>query len=282
MSMTSPREILNYLAPLIVTAGEYSATIQANVTRHVAKDGSTLFHQALSDADLTIQSFFEVALLAKFPHLSFFSEERASSLNTRYFPQGAELEVLLDPIDGTRAYIDNRPNYQVIVAIHDKDSLCGALVFLPRAGEVLMAVRGEGARIFSVQEIRGGLPGKPLVLTGTEGPVLIFHHPEIVDALRGMIDIRDLAVEYERGEQGLNSMDLLHGRASAVILAPSQAIDAGALAFIAQEAGGIVSDKDGNPVGSYRNEPTRTLPCVVASVNAAWHSKVLGLLRNII
>jgi len=77
------------------------------------------------------------------------------------------------------------------------------------------------------------------------------------------------------------STDLLQGRSVATIVAPSQAIDGGALSFIAQEAGATVTDQFGNPVGSYRANPKRVLPCVIAAVNDEWHQKVLELVRDV-
>jgi myo-inositol-1(or 4)-monophosphatase len=278
--MTSPREILSYLLPFVVSAGKYSAAIQQGVNTHQAKEGTTLFHQALSDADISIQSFIEVALLAKFPQVSFFSEEQAASLNARYFPLGADYEVLLDPVDGTRAYIDNRSTYQVIVTVHDSQAICGALAYMPRRGEALMAIRGEGATRLTDSEIAQGSLGRALRVSQNEGPVLVFNRPDIVARLRAHVDVRDLAQEYERGEQGHTSMDLLRDRANAVILAPSQAIDGGALAFIAQEAGATVTDATGAAVGSYRGNAQRVLPCVIVGVNPTWHQKVLELMRD--
>jgi myo-inositol-1(or 4)-monophosphatase len=278
--MTSPREILDYLLPFVVTAGSYSAAIQGGVASHDPKEGSTAFHSALSDADLTIQSFIEVVLLAKFPKVSFFSEEEASSLNKKYFPPDAELEVLLDPVDGTRSYIDNRSAYQIIVTIHDRKTICGALVYIPRHKEAFVAVRGEGAFVLSADDIERGATGKRLLLTHSSGPILVFNRPDLVQKLSPHVDIRDLTVEYSRGSEGFVSTDLLQRRAAATIAAPCQAIDGGALSFIAQEAGAVVTDQFGNPVGSYRENPKRVLPCVIAAVNKEWHEKIVRLMQT--
>jgi myo-inositol-1(or 4)-monophosphatase len=279
--MTSTREILNYLLPFVSTAGTYSAVIQSGVASHDAKEGSTAFHHALSDADLTIQSYLEVALLSKFPKVSFFSEEQASSLNRKYFPEDAELEVLLDPVDGTRSYIDNRSAYQIIVTVHDRSGISGALVYLPRHQQAFLGVRGEGTFVVTSEDIAQGRQGARRTLTHSSGPVLVFNRADLVQKLQQHIDVRDFLDEYERGPEGFTSMDLLNGRASAIIVAPSQAIDGGALSFLAQEAGAIVTDQHGKPVGSYRHNPKRVLPCVVAAVNREWHEKVLGLIQGI-
>jgi fructose-1,6-bisphosphatase/inositol monophosphatase family enzyme len=279
--MPTPREVIDYLLPSVVTAGAYSAAVQGRIGVHAAKEGSTAFHHALSDADLTIQAFLEVALLAKYPDLSFFSEEQDQSLNLKYFPEGQELEVLLDPVDGTKAYIDNRAAYQVIVTLHDQQSICGSICYLPRADRCFIAVKDEGAFSLSAEEIRLRSPGTQISVRHATGPVLVFNQPELVAALHPFFDVRDLAVEYASKAWSFATTDLLVGRASAIISAPCQAIDGGSLAFIAHEAGAIVSDPEGNPMGSFRGNPKRVLPCIVAAATAEVHLELLKALRGV-
>lgn len=278
--MTLPREIINYLLPCIATAGSYSATVQRRVATHAAKDGATPFHHALSDADLTIQSFMEVALLARFPQVSFFSEEQDVSLNKKYFPEDAEYEVMLDPVDGTRAYIDGRPNYQVIVAIHDRHSIVGAVAYLPQLKRCYVAVKGEGAFVLTPEEATEGRRGTPLTLGQTSGPVLVFNRPDLVAKLSSAFDVRDLVEEYSLGPTGLNSLDLLSGKAVATIMSPCQAIDGGALGFIAREAGAIVSNEHGHALASFRSEPKRIVQCLVVATTQRAHEEIISALEG--
>jgi len=274
-NMTTPLEILNYLLPFVATAGDYSADIQSRVGAHKAKDGATAFHHALSDADLSIQSYLEVALLARYPMVSFFSEEQDSSLNVKYFPKKAQLEVLLDPIDGTRSYIDNRPHYQVIVTIHDEHEIVGALSYMPRLDTCYIATRGEGAVRLTHKEVRTGGSGTKLTLGKASGPILVFNQPDLVQKLSPDFEVRDIVEEYSRQPGRYNFTDFLEGSAIATINIPCQAIDGGALSFIAKEAGAIVSDGAGHPVGNYRGSSKRTVPCVVTSSSPQQHALIL-------
>lgn len=278
--MSKAAEILEYLLPFVAKAGAYSVAVQERVTTHASKGGPTLFHEALSDADLTIQGYLEVALLGQYPGVSFFSEEQSQSLNAKYFPPAAELEVLLDPIDGTRAYIAQRAQYQIIVTIHDTQSIVGVLCYQPRLDRCYLAVRGSGAYVRTHQECQSGQPGTRLDVTTATGPVLVFDRPDLVDKLGGTFDVRDLATEFDsQSIEGRHySTDLLTQRASCVISAPAQAIDGGALAFVASEAGAVVSDELGKELGSFRTTSERTLRCVIASANAMFHQEVLRLL----
>lgn len=278
--MVDIREILEYLIPFVATAGAYSAAVQSRIDVHNSKDGPTPFHHALSDADLTVQSYIEVALLARYPEVSFFSEERDQSLNTKYFPPSAELEVLLDPIDGTRAYIAQRSHYQIIVTVHDARRIVGALCYMPRLDRCYVATQGEGAYVRSRKECSAGALGTRLDVTKSTGPVLVFNRPDLVKKLCGSFDVRDLTREFDLGSTAYYSTDLIDGRVSSVISAPAQAIDGGALAFIAAEAGAVVSDEAGAELESFRASPQRILPFVIASANSDVHERVLRTLRE--
>jgi len=278
--LPTPSEIIRHLLPHVATAGSYSSYIQNRVGQHAAKDGATSFHQALSDADLTIQSYLEVVMLARFPELSFFSEEHEQSLNVKYFRPDAPLEVLLDPIDGTRCYLDNRQHYQIIVAIHDNAQLVGALLFQPRLDRCYIAVKGEGAYVLTHSEASIGARGTRLSLSATSGPVLMFNQPELYAKLAPHVDARDIIVEYAKNPGHYNSTDILEGRALACIHSPCQAIDGGAIAFIAKEAGATVSDFSGKEMGNFRVSPKRIVPDILVSACPNAHQKILSALQS--
>src|SRR5215510_10627944 len=146
-------EFVRFLLPHLVTAGNYSTQIQRRVKAHSPKTGDTAFQQALTDADLSVQAFLEVVLLSRLPEIAFFSEEQEQSLNAKYFPPGAEFEVLLDPIDGTRAYLDGAEKYQIIVTLREHRSVAAALCYMPRREQCYVAIRGKGAFVYSTREM---------------------------------------------------------------------------------------------------------------------------------
>lgn len=278
--MTTPQEIISYLLPFVATAGSYSAQIQKDVGMHDAKAGETIFHSALSDADVTIQAYMEVALLAKFPHVSFFSEEQEQSLNRKYFADNYELEVLLDPIDGTRSYVDSREQYQVIVTIHDRSEVVGAICHMPRRGHCYTATKGGGAYILTHDEVLRGGQGKRHLVVGSQGPVLVFNRPDLVEKLSPHVEVVDILTAYTESPGKHNMTDLLERKATATLHSPCQAIDAGAVALIAAEAGAIVSDFDGEPLKSFRSCSKRTVPDALVSTDPGQHERILCALRQ--
>lgn len=278
--MTTPRDIISYLLPFVATAGAYSVQVQREVGTHGAKDGATKFHHALSDADLTIQGYLEVVLLAQFPHLSFFSEEQEQSLNRKYFAEDYELEVLLDPIDGTRAYIDNREFYQIIVTIHDRKGIVGSLCHMPRRDRCYIATRGGGAFVLSHAEVQARGQGRRLTLPQPRGPVLVFNAPDLVEKLSPHMTVKDLAVSYEAAGERHYSTDLLEGLAVATLQRPVQAIDGASIGLIAAEAGAIVTDFAGKPLGSFRGSEKRVLPNILVAADRHVHELILKALAD--
>jgi fructose-1,6-bisphosphatase/inositol monophosphatase family enzyme len=276
--MPTPNEIIAHLLPFVFTAGQYSLAIQKTIGTHPAKDGTTIFHHALSDADLTIQSYLEVALLAKYPEISFFSEEQDQSLNVKYFAEDAEIEVLLDPIDGTRSYIDNRDHFQIIVTIHDRSQIVGVLCSMPRRNRCYTAIKGEGAYCMTAEDYRAGNRGQRVQVQANQGPILLFNSPDIEQRLSSSFVVRDLAFTYNGGATPYDSTDLIDSRASGVVLSNCQAIDGGALAFIASEAGAVVSDFAGNPMGNFRAAKKRVLPNILVAADSNTHVRLLKLL----
>jgi fructose-1,6-bisphosphatase/inositol monophosphatase family enzyme len=103
----------------------------------------------------------------------------------------------------------------------------------------------------------------------------------MVACLRGSLEVRDLAQEFDSDDEAnaSHSTDLLACRASSIVFAQVQAIDVGALAFIAEEAGAIVTDLHGAELASYRSSLARTLPMLVASARRDVHDTVLRRLQ---
>ena len=278
--MTTPQAIISYLLPFVATAGAYSAQIQREVGTHEAKDGATIFHHALSDADLTIQSYLEVVLLAKFPFVSFFSEEQEQSLNRKYFAPQYDLEVLLDPIDGTRAYIDNREFYQIIITIHDAREIVGSICYMPRRDRCYVATRGKGAYVLNRAEMESGAQGRRLVLEHSASPALVFNAPEIERKISRVMEVKDLLTSYQQDEGRFYSTDLLEGRACATLHCPVQAIDGASIALIAEEAGALVTDFEGRRLESFRESPKRTQPSALVAVNAEVQARILAAIAG--
>lgn len=93
----------------------------------------------VSAADLEIDRMLRATLLGARPDYGWLSEESA--------PVGGKERVfVVDPIDGTRAYIAGEPSFSHALAVVEGGRTVAAVVHLPRLGVTFEAVRGEGAR----------------------------------------------------------------------------------------------------------------------------------------
>ena len=120
-SLVTPIQIIETLLPTIKLAGRYACNIQSQIRTQPEKSeyGENFYATALSDADLTVQTTIELAMLAHFPDIAFFGEEYEKSYNTKYFssttfPDEDELFVTLDPIDGTRVTNNSSSSGKVV------------------------------------------------------------------------------------------------------------------------------------------------------------------------
>jgi myo-inositol-1(or 4)-monophosphatase len=271
-------EIISFLLPHLVTAGHYSTQIQQRIAARPAKEGSNSFQQALSDADLSVQGFLEVALLSRFPEIAWFSEEFADSLNLKYFTANSGLEILLDPIDGTRSYLDGAPSYQIIVTFRQRNSISAVLCHMPRREVCYAATRGGPALALPLSAMKNGLlEGAPIRLSDQSRRVILFNAPGIKSALGGRFDVIDIYEEYVSKGIHHGFTEMLAGEAAACIHPKPQLIDAAAIAFLAQQAGGTLTGLAGETLHFDQRADQRG-PGLVVSASAGLHQELLECL----
>ncbi len=249
----SPREILAALLPHLRVAAGYARQVQAKIASLPAKDtGDNFFAAALTDADLSIQTLVEVALLGTFPDLRFYGEEYEQSRNTKYFRStelGSQDDYLitLDPIDGTKFYLDGFDNYQIILGILNVDDFEAVIAISPAQNCYYYALRGEGVYQGSLNDdldscslLKIDNP-KPAILLGWGMAHL---KPVLADKYR-VIDLENC---YSSEVKYPNYNGLFTGDLIGWVTKRGKFIDSAALAFMSKEAGCIVTGFDGSPL----------------------------------
>jgi len=138
----------------------------------------------VSEADIAVNDLVEKRLRAATPDYGWLSEESVDD-DSRL---GKELVWIVDPIDGTRAYLAGREDWCVSVALVAGSSPVLAAVFAPATDEFFFAVRGQGTtRNERPVHATGGteldfprMAGpKPLVQRLSSSPDEIALHPRI-------------------------------------------------------------------------------------------------------
>jgi myo-inositol-1(or 4)-monophosphatase len=270
-------ELINFLLPKLVVAGDYARKVQPAVKSADSKGGNT-FQEALTDADLSIQTFVEVSLLAAYPEIAFYGEEEASSYNTKYFPKNTEYEITLDPVNGTRLFADQYDTFDIIVTLTKQDKIQAAINYVPAKSIFYFATLDGGAFALTKTEVSAGVPWKRFTLPQGNQNVMVFEDQTLLSMLRDKVDAFDLIERYAYAPSSITLSSIFRGELGGWARRDAPLIDLGALAFIAAQAGGMATDFSGNDLPPYRKNSGRRIPEQIVSANKELHQKLLQAL----
>lgn len=193
------------------------------------KDGKS----PVSEADLAVDRFLKAELVGARPDFGWLSEETAQlneqNISGKYF--------VVDPIDGTRAFLKGLPTWCISVALVEDGRPVAGVLNCPARDEVYVATAGSGAR----------LNGKRIKVTDPAGQPTIAGPDSMVDALptkfRKSVNrhpyIPSLAYRIAMVANG--SLDATFVRPSA------HDWDIAAADLLLREAGGAIKMADGKP-----------------------------------
>ena len=248
----SPRELLQTLLPHLRVAAGYAQQIQTKITSLPAKDGGdNILSAALTDADLSIQTLVEVALLGTYPEIAFYGEEYEQSRNTKYF-SATELSkndylVTLDPIDGTKYYLDGFNNYQIILSILNADSYEAVIALSPAQNSYYYTIKDQGVYQGNIDQDLNDC--KSLQITNPDPVILLgWGMAYLKPALKDKYQVIDLENCYSDSVQLPNYNGIFSGDLIGWVTKRGKFIDSAALAFMAQQHGCIVTGLDGLPL----------------------------------
>ncbi len=156
-----------------------------------------------------------------------------------------EFRWIIDPLDGTTNYLHGFPQYAVSIACEHRGRLAHGVIYDPFKQELFAASRGDGAtlnnrriRVSKIKSVDGAL-------IGTGFP---FKHPEQLDSfLKIFSAFFESASDMRRaGSAALDLAYVAAGRLDGFWESGLNAWDMAAGALIVREAGGLVTDYDGN------------------------------------
>ncbi|WP_027534176.1 3'(2'),5'-bisphosphate nucleotidase CysQ [Bradyrhizobium sp. WSM3983] len=217
----------------------------------------------VSEADIAVNDLLEARLRGATPDYGWLSEESvddATRLSRR-------LTWVVDPIDGTRNYLNGHDEWCVSVALVEDASPVLAAVFAPTCGEFFFAARGQGTT----------LNGKPVRATG--GIALDFARvagpKPMVERLNNRGDIK---LHPRIGSLALRLCRVANGGLDAAFAGGnSHDWDLAAADLIVQEADGRMSDLSGDPILYNRREVTHG---VLVAAGRDRHASIVAHFRN--
>lgn len=212
------------------------AALLAGVVREAGALALSLFRTELkswtkgqsspvSEADIAVNDLIETRLRAATPDYGWLSEESADDPSRL----GKPLTWIVDPIDGTRAYLARQEDWSVSIAlVADGLPVLGA-VFAPASDEFFFATRGRGTAL-------NGVPVAPAPGAAIDFPKIAGPKP-LVERLGGMREGESLHPRI--GSLALRLVRVAEGRLDAAFAGGhSRDWDLAAADLIVHEAGG--------------------------------------------
>ena len=206
------------------------------------------------------------ALLAELrPEDGILGEERGQHQGT------SGLTWVLDPIDGTRAYLSGTPTWGVLIGLTDADGPVLGIIDQPYIGERFIGAPG-GARLSGPH---GGAPLRTRAPRPLAEAIIFTTFPEVGTPEEGTAFHR-LSRRCKLVRYGMDCYAyglVAAGQIDLVVEAGLQSYDIVAPIAVIEAAGGIVTDWKGRPAHNGGR--------VIAAANAAVHAEALALLSQV-
>jgi myo-inositol-1(or 4)-monophosphatase len=218
----------------------------------------------VSEGDIAVNNLLLARLGALVPKAGWLSEETEDDLAGRT----VQCAWVVDPIDGTRAYIAGFPDWTISVALVEDGRPRLAALYAPVTNEMFLAVAGSGAT----------LNGVPMAVTaGTNLTGARLAGPKrYLDQIGTMSP--DTLPQPKVHSLALRLTRVAHGALDLAIASPgSHDWDLAAADLLVHEAGGAMTDLTGRPL--QYNKPHTAHPALLAA-GTARHGALIDLMRD--
>jgi myo-inositol-1(or 4)-monophosphatase len=215
-------------------------------------------------ADREVEACLREALGHRFPDFGIIGEETGTAQGT------VDINWVIDPIDGTKAFISGFPTWGVLLGLQQGEQVLAGLMYQPAIGELFygsvagafLVHNGKTSAIKTRQEVR------------LAEALLYCTHESMFSSDRNLMAFRrvsDQARLQRFGGDCYSYCMLALGQIDLVIEDTLQPYDIVPLIPIIESAGGVVTDALGRPPvsGGF----------VVAAANQELHKQVMSLLR---
>jgi myo-inositol-1(or 4)-monophosphatase len=214
----------------------------------------------VSDGDIAVNNLLHTRLRALVPDAGWLSEETEEASDT------VPLNWIVDPIDGTRAYISGRADWSISVALVEQGRPQFAAIYAPVTDEMFLGARGKGATRNGA--VIKASRGDTLAGAKFAGPKRYLVRLEGCNIL-AQPKVHSLALRLTR---------VAHGELDAAFASPgSHHWDLAAADLLVHEAGGRMTDFAGQPLSF--NRPDVVHGALIAA-GPARHATLMDLVRD--
>ena len=243
-----------------------AAHAAADVVRHYYQRNLKVTIKAdkspVTEADVETEKTIRSILGAKFPGHGFYGEE------TGTHALDAEYVWVVDPIDGTKAFVREYPMFSTQIALMRAGRLIVGVSSAPAYGELAYGEIGVGAwlneqpiRVSAIDTIEAAALSTGNLKTLATGPRWLAFGQLVgrLGRIRGYGDF-------------LHYHLLAAGRIDAVVESDVNILDVGACAVIVEAAGGRFTDLEGRPLSLTSGSVLASNGLLHAQVHAAIHA----------
>ena len=205
----------------------------------------------VTSADLEVDTFLTAVLRSARPDYGWLSEETADNPARL----DAERVFLVDPIDGTRAYIRGKPWFAVSLAVVEHGRPVTGAIYAPELDELYAARRGAGATLNGAPihaSARAALGDSRML-----GDAKMFEHPSWPEPWPPLHVEQRNAIAYRMALVAAGAFD------AALALTAKHEWDLAAGTLIAEEAGAVVMDHTGHALAF--NTPLAICPSLICA-----------------
>ncbi len=268
MLSTPYADLARRLMPRLQETAREAGAIALAYFREGATTGARIWskpgNSPVTEADLAVDAFLKARLTDLLPEAAWLSEETVDDP----VRLGRDLLWIVDPIDGTRAFLSGIPDWSVSIGLLAAGRPVLGIVHGPALDRLYEASLGGGARCNGARlagPAAGALDGarvagpKPLV--------------DVIERRSGPVErlpkVPSLALRLVRVAEG--SIDV------GLVSAHSHDWDLAGADLILHEAGGVLTDLRGEPVRYNRAEPIHS---ELVATSEALHARALSALRG--
>jgi myo-inositol-1(or 4)-monophosphatase len=241
-------------------AGELARVIERGPLKRWTKGDDD---SPVSEGDIAVNDLLRARLTALVPGAGWLSEETVD------LPDGSlPLAWVVDPIDGTRAYISGRADWTISVALVENGRPVLAALYAPASDEMFLSLRGKGAaRNGATIAVSGGVTLTRAKLAGPK---------RYLDRLTGLNP--SILAQSKVFSLALRFARVAHGALDAAFASPgSHDWDLAAADLLVNEAGGLFTDFAGRPL--LYNAP-HTVHGPLMAAGSARHGALIELVRD--
>ncbi|MCH7694806.1 MAG: histidinol-phosphatase [Proteobacteria bacterium] len=264
MSNKQRENFLGFATEIVEAAGRIALQYFRSPIEVDSKTGKANF-DPVTAADREIEAFIRTKIIEVYPGHSIIGEEQEDS-------QGSEdFKWIIDPIDGTRAFISGSPMWGILLGLMEGDKPVLGLMHQPYLQETFV---GSRAGAF----IRKSATDQSINTRSTSeltDATLYCTHPSMFSSEHDLKAFNDVAANCQLMRFGGDCYAycmLAHGLIDLVIEGGLQPYDIIPLIPIIEAAGGIVTNWQGGSALSGGN--------VIAAANAGLHEKAMMLLSG--